>query len=193
MVRVVATKRGLRCLGIAESFLKTKPKSILAGVVQRRDLFIDGVAISSATVGGLDATEAVLNIYSQLNRRDISFILLSGCVISWFNIIDVDRVYEETGVPVICVTYNESQGLEKFIEEYFQGQEREKRLKLYRKLGERKEVYIRKTGARVYVRNVGMSLRTARELLNIFTHFGGYPEPVRVANLIARAVLRLNY
>ena len=193
MVRVAATKRGLRCLGIAESFLRTKPKSILAGIVQRRDLFIDGIAISSATVGGLDATEAVLNIFDKLHRNDISFILLSGCVISWFNIIDVERVYEETETPVICVTYNESSGLASFIQEYFQGMERERRLELYRKLGERKKIYIRRTGAHVFIRHVGMNLQTARELLNIFTHFGGYPEPVRVANLVARAVLRLNY
>jgi hypothetical protein len=74
-------KTGLRALGIAESFMRTRPCSILAGVVMRADLRVDGLGYARATVGGDDATGAVLEIFRELERFlqvpgiDFSFIL----------------------------------------------------------------------------------------------------------------------
>ncbi|MCA9450353.1 MAG: DUF99 family protein, partial [Candidatus Omnitrophica bacterium] len=45
-------KKGLRTLGIAESF-SGSPESVLAGVVMRKDLRIDGFRFTTATVGGM--------------------------------------------------------------------------------------------------------------------------------------------
>ena len=42
-MRFHAEKRGIRALGIAESFRKTSAYSTLAGIVMRRDLEIDGM------------------------------------------------------------------------------------------------------------------------------------------------------
>jgi len=112
-------KPGIRVLGIAESFIRSSPKSKLAGVVMRADLRIDGIAVTSITVSGDDATEGVLDIFKQLDRRDVNVVLLNGAVISWFNIIDLQEVYSCTGVPIVCLTYEESPGLERYIMEYF--------------------------------------------------------------------------
>jgi hypothetical protein len=38
-------KPGLRVLGIAESFVRSLPTSVLAGAVMRADLRVDGLAI----------------------------------------------------------------------------------------------------------------------------------------------------
>lgn len=180
-------KKGFRALGIAESFVRSHPKSVLAGVVMRRDLVVDGIALATATVGGLDATEAVLEIFKVLNRRDINCLMLGGAIISWYNVIDLDRVYRETGVPLLNVTYEESPGIEDYIKRYFGDDE--KRLELYRRLGPREPVRL-KSGGKVFVRYYGMSKREAETVLNAFTKHGGVPEPVRVANLVARAALR---
>jgi len=173
-------------LGIAESFVRTIPLSRLAGVVMRADLRIDGVALASATVGGDDATRAVLNIYEELDRADVNAILLSGAVISWFNIIDIQEVFESTEKPVICLTYEESPGLEKCIREYFP--EPDEKLRSYERLGPRQQIML-KTGYEVYVRTLDVSPEDARVLINKFTLDGRIPEPVRVARLAARAVL----
>ena len=180
-------KKGFRALGVAESFVRSYPKSVLAGVVMRRDLIVDGVAIATATVGGLDATEAVLEIFKVLGRRDINCLILGGAIISWYNVIDLERVYRETGVPLLNVTYEESLGIENFIKKYFGDDE--KRLELYRRLGSREPIWL-KTGAKVFVRYYGIGKREAEAVLNAFTTHGGVPEPVRVANLVARAALR---
>ncbi len=154
----------------------------------RRDLVIDGIAFSTVTVGGLDATDGVLQIYRELDRKDVNCILLNGCVISWFNVVDLRRVHEETRVPLISLTYEESEGLERYIERYFK-EDKEKRMELYKSLGPREALYIRRTGARVFVRYYGLSRREVEAILNAFTTHGRVPEPLRVANLAARACL----
>jgi len=181
-------KKGIRALGIAESFIKKGDKSILAGIVMRGDMHIDGVAIAKISVGGMDATDGIIEIFRSLSREDIHVILLGGCVISWFNIVDVERVCEETRAPVVCVTYDESEGLEKYIREYF-ADDCEDRIKLYKKLGARERIKLN-TGYEVLVRFIGMTKSEARILLNRFTTHGKIPEPIRVARLTARAVLK---
>jgi uncharacterized protein len=180
-------KPALRALGIAESFVRSCPSSTIAGVVMRADLCVDGMAYAHATVGGDDGTQAVLSLYRQLNRADINALLLSGAAISWFNIIDLEEVFEKTKRPLICLTYEESPGLEKYIREYFHNPE--EKLRRYRGLGVRQRVSL-KTGYEVYVRAHGASPDEARILLNKFTRDGRVPEPVRLARLAARAALR---
>ncbi len=182
-------KPALRILGVAESFVRSRPSSVLAGVVMRADLRVDGLAFARATVGGDDATEAVLKIYEDLDRSDVNALLLSGVAVSWFNIIDIVEIFEEIGKPLVCLTYEESPGLEKYIREYFP--EPEEKLRRYERLGER-ELLKLKTGYEVYVRVLGASADDARILLNKFTLDGRIPEPVRAARLAARAALRFD-
>jgi endonuclease V-like protein UPF0215 family len=155
----------------------------------RSDLRIDGIALHRATVGGDDATEAVLEIYRRLDRADINALLLSGAAISWFNIIDLQEVYDRLGLPVISLTYEQSFGLEEHLREHFAGEEAEEKLLRYRRLGGR-EMIILKTGYDVYIRALGSTVEEARALLNKFTLEGRVPEPVRVARLAARAVMQ---
>jgi len=184
-------KKGYRVLGIAESFVKNKRYSILCGVVYRRDNVIDGIQCSKIHVGGLDATEGVLRIYEKLARTDINLILTNGCIVSWFNIIDIEKVYRTLKVPIICITYEESEGIEKYIRKYFG--EDENRIQLYRKLGGRDKIYIKKSKRYVYVRYYGLTLEEVRILINSLIRFGAVPEPLRLANLIARAFLKIFY
>jgi uncharacterized protein len=179
-------KPALRCLSIAESFVRSRPHSILAGVVMRADLRVDGLAYARATVGGDDATEAVLKIYNDLDRTDVNVLLLSGAAISWFNIIDLPEIFEKFQKPLVCLTYEESPGLENYIREYFPRPE--KKLRQYARLGARVPVRL-KTGFEVYVRVFGLAVEDAGILLNKFTLDGRIPEPVRVARLAARAAL----
>ncbi|MDI6718816.1 MAG: DUF99 family protein [Methanomicrobiales archaeon] len=179
-------KRGLRALGIAESF-SGRERSILGGVVMRKDLRVDGMACTHVTVGGMDATDAVLRLIADLRRRDINLLLISGCVIAWYNIIDPEEIARRTSLPVIIVTYEESEGLEGDICRHFPGDAG--RLSAYRRLGPRTPVPLH-TGHTVYLRVSGISAADAARLCNDFTLEGKTPEPVRLAQLLARAVLR---
>jgi len=179
-------KPGLRALGIAESF-SGRAFSTMAGVVMRKDLRIDGVAIASLTVGGMDATEAVLAIIATLARRDINVAIVSGSVVAWFNILNPEAISAKTGLPLIVVTYEDSGGLEEDISHHFPGDQ--ERLRAYRNLGGRVPVQLR-DGVRVFIRTTGLSHEDAAKILGDFTRDGKVPEPVRVARLVARAAMR---
>jgi endonuclease V-like protein UPF0215 family len=182
-------KKGLRALGIAESYTG-RSVSRLAGVVMRKDLRIDGFIFSTVTVGGTDATPAILQMIQKLGRSDINVILLSGCVIAWFNIINPALIVQETGIPVICVTYEESEGLEGDIRHHFPADAI--RISAYENLGERLRVDLH-THLSVFIRSWGINHLDAARLCNDFTLEGKIPEPLRVARLCARMLPPLSF
>ena len=189
MRRLHVHKKAFRALGISESFVKGVSKeSVLAGVVMRADKAIDGFVFSTATVGGMDATRKTIEMHRTLERNDINLLILNGCVISWYNVIDLHKVAEETGLPLICVTYEESAGLEKYFTELFP-EDWENRVKIYHKNKARTPVKL-DTGYTVYARFLNMSLEQAKGILNKFTLHGSIPEPLRVARLIARSIAK---
>lgn len=182
-------KKGIRVLGIAESFRRTEKKSVLAGIVMRSDFVIDGVAFNKIAVGGMDATEGVLHVFESLQRADINVMMLNGCVISWFNIIDIKAVYERLRIPLICVTYEESGGLEEHIASHFEARERDNRIEAYKRLGNRVPVRLQ-NNFDVLIRFLGMEKTEAAAVLKKFTTHGKVPEPLRVAKIVARATLK---
>jgi len=153
----------------------------------RSDFIIDGVVLGRTAVGGDDATSAIASLFRRFGRNDINLIMVSGAILSLYNIIDVDELSRSTKLPVVCLTYKETAGIEGSIRRHFPGGAEEK-LKAYRKLGGRRGVKLR-TGHRVYVRTSGMESSAVRPVLDAFTLQGSIPEPVRVAKLLARAVL----
>jgi len=191
-LRVRLEKKGIRVLGIAESFEKgSSRKASLAGVVMRRDLIIDGIVIGECTVGGMDSTEKILEMYRELDREDISAIMLNGCIISWFNVIDLKKLNEKTGLPIISVSYRPSTGIKEYFIKYFPD-DWSKRVEVYERNGPRRE-FINKNDLKIYVRAVGIEDEDAMKLIDEYTLFGRVPEPLRVARLIAYAALKSRY
>lgn len=176
-------------MGIAESFKKGLAHSILVGIVMRRDFFIDGVVVGKASVGGLDSTDTIVDMYNRLSREDIGLILLNGCIISWFNIIELDRLYNTIKRPVVCITYEDSPGIMKYLQEYFPS-DFKKREEIYLRNGERKK-FMLKTGFEIFYQTRGISEKKLKYLLNKITINGAIPEPLRVAKLIANAFLKV--
>ena len=186
-MRLHLNKPGIRALGVAESFRQAQTRSVLAGVVMRSDFVIDGVALGKTAVGGDDATLAILALLRALGRNDVNLIMVSGAILSLYNIIDVDLLSKKAKLPIVCLTYKETAGIEGSIRRHFpEGAER--KLEAYRRLGRRSGVRLH-TGHRVYVRSAGMEARDVRSVLDAFTLQGSVPEPVRVAKLLARASL----
>jgi uncharacterized protein len=183
------SKKGIRALGIAESY-SGREQSAICGVAMRKDLRIDGIGFGAVTVGGSDSTDSILDLVTKLQRSDINVLLIGGCVISWYNIIDPSRLNRELGLPVICVTYEASDGLVEDIKHHFPGDEN--KISMYMNLGERFPVML-KTGRTVYIRSWGIADTDAAKVCDDFTLDGKVPEPVRVARLNARAFMRSRY
>ena len=182
-------KKGIGILGISESFVKgTSKHSTLSGVVMRADMIIDGFTFSKAKVGGMDATQRIIEMYEALDRHDINILLLNGCVISWYNVIDLNYVVDAIGLPLICVTYRDSKGLETFFRENFP-EDWQRRTEVYKRNGPRTPLTLH-TGHTIYSRFLNISKEETSRLLNKFTFHGAVPEPLRIARLLARSLMR---
>ena len=184
-------KKGIRGLAIAESFSQNSKKSVLSGIVMSTDLIIDGFVFGHSTVGGDDATDAILEMYEKLDRQDISFLLISGIVISLYNIIDMKRISEKIGLPVIGITYEESSGIEDVIKRHFPESYKSK-LTEYSKLEPRKKITLH-TSYNLYVRNEGCTVLEAKQLLDKITLQGSIPEPLKITQLLANTLLKSKF
>jgi len=181
-------KKGLRGLAIAESFKENEKFSHLAGVVMRRDFIIDGFVFGYSTIEGNDATDAILQMHQKLNRDDISFVMVSGLVISMYNIVDIKKIWNQLKIPIIGVTYEDSKGIEDAIRYHFP-ESYQSKIEEYQKLGQRSKISLH-TGYDVFVRTEGCTIQEAKNLLNTMTLQGAVPEPLRVAQMLAKTKLQ---
>ena len=141
-------KPGTRALGVAES--TWGETCLFCGAVVRADRVVDGVGFATATVGGLDATDAVQTLLDRLDREDIRYLLVSGVAPAWFNILDLDRLAAAADCPVFGVSYEASPGLTRTIEDAFEGEARAARVAAYDRLPPRSRLQV--NGETVYVR-----------------------------------------
>ena len=184
-LRLHLNKPGIRALGVAESFRPGQKTSTLAGVVMRSDRVVDGLGVGRTSVGGDDASASIARLYRRLNRNDVNVLMVSGAILSLYNIIDIDELLRSTRLPVICLTYKETSGIEDSIRHHFP-EGAEAKLEAYRKLGGRKRLRL-KSGHLVFARTAGLEQAETKSVLDLFTLQGSVPEPIRVARLLARA------
>ena len=153
----------------------------------RRDFVIDGFVFGSATLEGDDATDAILKMYDDLQRPDISYVLISGLIVSMYNIIDIKKLSDTLKIPIIGVSYPDSSGIEVSLKHHFPDSF-ESKLNEYEKLGQREKITL-STSYGVYVRKEGCTLNEVAHLLDDLTLHGSIPEPIRVSQLLAKTLL----
>ena len=181
-------KPGRRALGVAESYRGTDDgttTSTLAGAVVRVDRTVDDFVFATCTVGGTDATDAVVDAWHRLDRADVSYIILSGVAPAWYNVVDLGRLAAAVDRPVLAVAYEDSDGLADAIADAFDPPASGERLATYEALPERRRLEEVGDGP-LFVRCAGIEPAAADRVLAAFTH-ERRPEPVRVAKRAARA------
>lgn len=182
-----------RTLGVA--FSDARDASHAAGVVVRADGTPDGFAFARCTVGGTDATDAVLDCWRALDREDVRHVACAGVAPAWFNFLDLDRLRESLDRPVSAVTYEASPGLEPALREAFDGDALADRLATYRSLPPRVPVDPAEsadddsdTDEPRFVRAVGVAPERAAAAVRGLTRDGFRRcEPLRIAALAASA------
>lgn len=180
-------KSGRRALGIAESYRGTDSTttSTLAGVVVRADRTVDDFAFGRCTVGGRDATDAIADLWTRLDRPDVRYLFVAGVALAWYNVLDLDALHRATDRPVLAISFEESDGLEGGIREAFDGDTRRVRLDAYHALPERRRLQV--DDASLFVRAVGLDRSRVDEIVEAYTD-DRRPEPLRVAKRLARRV-----
>ena len=96
-------KPEIRILGIDDSALLSE-RVMIVGAVLRGGDWIDGVLRSEITRDGLDATDIICSmIRNSKHYGQIRTVILDGVTYGGFNVVDIQKLYRETGIPVIVV------------------------------------------------------------------------------------------
>lgn len=80
-------------------------KADLIGVVFRGGHWLDGVIRAKVGVDGLDAADKIVDMIKEsIHYKQLRVIMLDGITYAGFNIVNIRRLFESTGLPVIALT-----------------------------------------------------------------------------------------
>ncbi len=169
------------------SFKSLNGRTLLIGVLYS-DGRIQRIAHNRILIDGLNATRMIIDMAKNLSSYSINpVIMLDGITYAGFDVADPDKIYVETGIPVIT-----------FIQ-YPLDLERIKRalMKHFKDYRERydviKRVYTLSTPlmtpwrvTRFY--SAGLPLKEASILLKNLMIYSPVPEPLRIAHMLASTI-----
>jgi len=162
---------------------------MIIGAVFRGGEWLDGVLRSEITRDGMDGTDVIIEMVTSTKHYDqIRVIMLDGVTYGGFNPIDIVRIYEETGLPVIVImrACPDFEKIEAALENLTQAKER---LEIIRRAGNISRVVTKDASNPIYIQCVGIDRRDARRIVQLSSTRSNVPEPIRVAHLIATGVI----
>lgn len=162
-----------------------REKTILFGVVMKGSREVVGAVSRWITVDGTDATEKLIDAVVNSRFKDLRVILLKGITYGGFNVVDLEALHRETGLPVIVVVRKrpDLKAMELALRKHFP--DWEGRAELLRKAPPLLEMI----PGKLYVQAVGLEPETAFEVVRVTTRTGLIPEPLRLAHIVASAVM----
>lgn len=180
-------KRDARFLGIDDApFSKGDERVRVVGVVTRGPQYIEGVLSTDVAVDGHDATDRLLDRLIRSRFRSMwRAVFLNGIFLGGFNLVDVDRMHEALGVPVMALIRSAPRP-------------RLVRHALTRAFKDWEPVWARVAelepeplpGLRLWATLRGATAPEAARLVRALTVRGWIPEPLRLAHVIASGVTR---
>ncbi len=189
-VRFREVKGEIRILGIDDApfSFKSREKIPLIGTVFRGGDYIEGVLKTEITVDGDDATDRISEmVNTSRHKQQIRVIMLDGITVGGFNIVDLKELFDNTGIPIIVVTRKmpDLASIKKAIENF---KDKEEKLKALSSAGEIYKVDV--NSGCVYIHPLGVDLDDAKKIVKLSVRRGFIPEPIRVAHLIASAIVK---
>ncbi len=144
---------------------------------------LNGILIGAVKRDGTDSAKKLIALLSQSKFvRSVQLIMLQGIALAGFNVVDIFELSAQLNLPVLVVARKrpDMATIQKALLKMRGGRSK---WALIEKLGPME------TAATVYVQRVGLTLDQAIEVVNKFTLTGNIPEPLRVAHLIAGAII----
>ncbi|VVC03961.1 Uncharacterised protein [Candidatus Burarchaeum australiense] len=155
---------------------------MLVGVVCRRGE-VEGILTSRVTVDGTDATDRIAEmVRSSRFAPQLRCVLLNSIMMGGFNVVNIRKLSDELGMPVIAITRKRPDRLAagRAIKKHFA--DWKQRLAIVRRAGRARECGHK---YKVYLQIAGTGLAQAEEIVEAYG-LG----PLRLANMIASGVTR---
>lgn len=182
-------KTQVRVFGIDDSPFKFRDqKALVVGVLVRLPNYIEGVMRTEVAVDGNDSTDRIVEMVSRSRYKDqVKVIMLDGIALAGFNIVDLERLHGELRVPVVTITRDQPdlQKMRSALAKHFD--DWEARYSLATRLELRRMITKQNP---LYVSSIGLDWNEVTRLVEQATVRGVVPEPIRVAHLVASAMVR---
>ncbi len=174
--------------GSFKEFSSATPSfTIICGVETELDKIID-VRLAKIQIDGADATQKLLSIIKNI---EVNAVILGGITFAGFNIIDPNKILNETGIPVIIYsgTRPDNEKMLLALKKHFD--DWHWRWDIIKKLG---PVYSTRTHPKeppIYFEVIGCSNKWGEHILQLSAIVSRIPEPVRTAGIIARGLSKI--
>lgn len=181
-------KKQIRVLGIDDSPFTFQDKSVdIIGIVMRAPSYIDAVIKSKVERDGTDGNkqlEKMINMSRYIDQLRV--IMLDGIALGGFNIIDIDKLFEQTNLPILTITRDKPDfdSMKRALKKNFDDWEIRWNIIQKGKLYE-----IKTKNNPIFVKFKGIELQEVKEVIKLTTVRGNLPEPIRVAHLVASALV----
>lgn len=180
-------KREARVLAIDDApFHKGDARVPLVGVVTKGAKYVEGVLVSRVEVDGSDGTDVVIRmVWRSRFRPLLRAVLLNGIFVGGFNLVDVERLHAETGIPVVAMVRSAPRPalVRRAVKTAFT--DWRPRWDDIERLAPS-----RLPGSTLWASLAGIGPREAVGLIERLTVRGRLPEPLRLAHVIASGLVR---
>ncbi len=183
-------KPEIRVLGVDDGPHSGSHPVPLVGVVFRGNRWFEGILKTEITKDGMDVTDKLIEMVKTSRQLgQLRIIITDGITFAGFNVLDIRRVFNELGLPVIAVsrTKPNMRDIKKALKNL---PDWPRRWDIIRRSG---KVYALRPlrGTRpIYVQPMGIDRKTAKQIVEHTRGRSSIPEPVRVAHMVATAIVR---
>ncbi len=184
-------KPEIRILGFDDSpFKRTDKKVSVIGVIYRGGSFLDVVLKTEVGVDGLDATEELTKLINgSRHKPQLKVLMFDGITLGGFNVIDIKKLHGQTGLPVIVINrrHPDIESVKEALKNNFT--DFKKRWNMILNAGKIKVCELRNL-KKAYYQTIGLEDEEAEDVIRLSSTHGDIPEPLRVAHLIATAIIK---
>lgn len=177
-------KKEIRVLGIDDApFYKFKKGNVLVvGTIFRGGSYLDGLLSTKVKVDGNNSTKKLIDMINRCKfKPQLQAIILDGIALGGFNIINIEKLNNETKIPVIVVIRRmpDLKNIKSTLKKIGLGN----KYKLLEKAGEVHKIFD------IFVQFKGTTFDEVKEILRITCTRSLQPEPLRVAHMIASGIV----
>lgn len=185
-------KSEIRVMGIDDGPFEPHAggKALLIGTVFRGGQWLDGVLRAYIDVDGTDATKQIIEMANKSRHKgQLRVIMVDGVTFAGFNVIDIQEIFRQTGLPVIVVSRKlpDLPKVKKALKNLPDWQER---WQMLRAAGKIYQVRSRPRAVPVCMQVAGIKRADAEQIVKLTSTRSLVPEPLRIAHLIATGIAK---
>jgi endonuclease V-like protein UPF0215 family len=176
--------KGIRAIGLDDGIFSTKAGSrvLVAGPIMDGNQRLLGLLSTQISKDGFNATDKLIEmITSSKFYPQLHVIMTKGIALGGFNLLGLDRLYDECALPVLVVMRKKPRlnAMRTALEHLSQTRRRQDLLTRAGTI---------QTIGPLFTQSRGLTGKQIHQILSIFCREGHIPEPVRVAHLIASGI-----